>query len=82
MEKQIEIFDRQIKREIREANELELCPSYWNKKLFIESIGLSSSDWREIRSGDFWDRYNRKGTPIERIVFTLSRIDSYKKTNG
>ena len=80
-DKLIRIFDRQIKREWGAANkDKKQCLSYWNKLIFLESATIYILDWREIRTGNYWQiRDSLKGIGQSRFIY--ERIKEYKKLN-
>jgi hypothetical protein len=47
------------------------------KKIFNLAIDLSISDWRAIRSGDYWDKKDAIRFEYAKQKFTLSRIEGY-----
>ena len=47
------------------------------KKMFNLAIDLSISDWRAIRSGDYWEKKYAIRLEYDKQKFTLSRIESY-----
>lgn len=84
----IEQFNKQIRQELKKYKKQELCLSYWNKMLFIESENLDINDWRKIRTDKYWlirDDFNVKDTKDEssikneilRIKFILKNINNY-----
>jgi hypothetical protein len=84
----IEQFNKQIRQELKKYKKQELCLSYWNKMLFIESENLNINDWRKIRTDKYWlirDDFSVKDTKDEssikneilRIKFILKNINNY-----
>ena len=74
----LEGFDKQIKREWREAKGIkEDCRTWWSKMLFIEFNKLHVDDWRIIRSGDYWETRDRK-IGLDRDKYILSKIKAYQ----
>jgi hypothetical protein len=85
----LEQYNKQIKKEINIYKKKELCLSYWNKLLFIESINLNIKDWQIIRTNNYWsirDNFFVKDLKDEtsikneilRIKFILNNINNYK----
>lgn len=70
-------FDKQIKEECRYAEgDVEKCPSYWQKLIFLKSMNMDLSDWRKMRVGDYWSkRDSLRG--LERYKFIYSRLIDY-----
>ena len=84
----LEQYNKQIKKEINIYKKKELCLSYWNKLLFIESINLNIKDWQIIRTNNYWsirDNFFVKDLKDEtsikneilRIKFILNNINNY-----
>lgn len=70
-------FNRRIRMEQKDYSDLENRPSYWRKKIFVNSFDLKISDWKGVRRGDYYDkRDSLKG--IERDKFIYNRIIEYK----
>ena len=85
----LEQYNKQIKKEINIYKKKELCLSYWNKLLFIESKNLDINDWRKIRKDKYWlirDNFFVKDLKDESsikneiltIKFILKNINNYK----
>ena len=73
-------FDEQIKNEYKRCGgQKELCPSYWNKLIFLEYINLDHLDWREIRSGKYWETKQNMKHPIQALQYTYDQIVKYKQ---
>ena len=70
-------FDRQIWWQKKSYGQEEKCPSYWRKMIFIESHDLGIDDWREIRSGNYYDARDSL-FDVNRDKFILKRILEYK----
>lgn len=70
-------FDRQIWWQMKAYKQKEKCPSYWRKMIFIESHDLGIDDWREIRSGNYYDARDSL-FDVNRDKFILKRILEYK----
>lgn len=77
IDQRIEQFNIQIKQEYKLFNgNKELCPSYWNKILFIKTVNLNINDWNAIRSGDYFViRDSLQG--INQTKFILKRVSNY-----
>lgn len=77
-ERVISDFDKHIRMERRHYGDFENRPSYWKKNIFVSSFNFQISDWKGVRSGDYYDkRDSLKG--IERDKFIYDRIIEYKK---
>jgi len=50
IDKIIKQFDSQIRHEIKEYKDSKLCPSYFNKQLFLMNRTMSYDDWKNIRT--------------------------------
>jgi hypothetical protein len=72
----IERFDYQIRKEIKYCVIKESCKSYWEKKLFIETLNLTIDDWKEIRVGDYFEIKDSL-SGIDQNKFILSRVMKY-----
>tara|TARA_R100000541_G_scaffold15833_2_gene25255 strand:+ start:402 stop:716 length:315 start_codon:yes stop_codon:yes gene_type:complete len=76
----IERFNYQIEEEIEQEIEQEIfkenCKSYWEKKLFIETLNLTIDDWKEIRVGDYF-KIKDSLSGIDQNKFILSRVMNY-----
>jgi len=57
-------FDKQIKVELVYNKDLKKCPSYWNKRLFVETINFNSYNWKIIKT----DSYLSKKDYYQRII--------------
>ena len=53
---------------------------YYNKHKFIESLNLTHSDWRKIRSKEYWR--NMPKIDIDKAAYTLTKIRAYKFKNN
>ena len=61
-------FDKQIQKQ----------PFYdLHKQLFNLSIHLTLADWKQIRSGDYWERHDKLKTHEDRLFLTLERVNDY-----
>ena len=65
--------------EQRHYGDLENRPSYWRKKIFVNSFDLEISDWRKLRSGDYYQKRDSLKN-IDRDKFIFNRIMQYKST--
>jgi hypothetical protein len=72
----IKRFNYQIEEEIKEEIIKENCKSYWEKKLFIETLNFSLNDWEEIRVGDYFEIKDSL-SGIDQNKFILSRVMKY-----
>lgn len=80
-DKVIKEFDKQIKVEYKAANgNINLCPSYWYKLLFLETKDLDFYEWREIRTDEYWEIKKSLGD-IDNIKYTLQCVINYKRVN-
>jgi len=57
-------FDKQIKVELDYNKDLKKCPSYWNKRLFVETRNFNAYDWKIIKT----DSYLSKKDYYQRII--------------
>jgi len=58
-------FDKQIKNElIYNKGDLNKCPSYWSKRLFVETKKFNSYNWKIIQT----DSYLSKKDYYQRII--------------
>jgi len=75
----IKQFDRQIQKEYNNYNgKKELCPSYWNKLIFLETLHFNINDWRKIRDNDYYINADfLKG--IEKSKFIYQIVKHYNK---
>ena len=46
-------FDKQIRYELYEFMYMHKCPSYWGKKLFIETIDFNVYNWKIIQTDQY-----------------------------
>lgn len=53
IDKIVEQFDTQIRREIKEYQDSKLCPSYMHKQLFLKNLEMSYDDWRSLRDTQY-----------------------------
>jgi len=67
-EKEFIVFKQEIVK--------ENCKSYWEKKLFIETLNLTIDDWKEIRVGDYF-KIKDSLSGIDQNKFILSRVMKY-----
>ena len=67
-EKEFVVFKQEIVK--------ENCKSYWEKKLFIETLNLTIDDWKEIRVGDYF-KIKDSLSGIDQNKFILSRVMKY-----
>ena len=71
----IKEFDEQIKSELRyNKNDIKKCPSYWAKKLFIETEYFNHYNWNIIQTDD----YLLERDYYQRIINNL-KYDFFKK---
>ena len=73
----IKKFDKDIWWQKKSYLRENSCPSYWRKMIFIESHDLGIDDWREIRSGNYYDVRDSL-LDVSRDEFILKRILEYK----
>ena len=79
IDRSIKQFDKQIKKEYKSAGgDKKKCPSYWHKLLFLKTLDLNISDWRKIRSGDYW-LITDSLQEIEQSKFIYERVCDYLK---
>ena len=76
VKKIINLFNKQIKRELVDFSSEEECPSYWHKTLFVESLDLSFEDWRKIQTDEYIDG---KKSQYQKLKFLLKHIRKHKQ---
>ena len=76
----IKQFDKQIKQERKIFKNLDKCISYWSKLIYLESANFTLSDWKMVRSGDYYTKRDLlRNNPIEQKKLLIDRIKKYKK---
>lgn len=70
-------FNREIWWQKKSYITEKKCPAYWRKRIFIESHDLTIDDWREIRSGNYYDLRDSI-YDMDRDKFILKKIIEYK----
>ena len=71
-------FDKQIRYELYEFMYMHKCPSYWGKKLFIETIDFNVYNWKIIQT----DQYlleKTKYKDAELYEFMYEKVLEHKK---
>lgn len=72
----ISLFEYQVQREIKKYKQMDKCPSYWQKLLFVNSLQLSPDDWRKIRTPGYWIKCDSL-EGIQKDQFILSQVTNY-----
>ncbi len=68
-DKLIKIFDKQIKKEYKDANgDKYKCISYWKKHKFTESIDFTLDDWKKIRTEKYWKKINYLQSIVSKTI--------------
>ena len=76
-DKAIWAFDRQIKAQTKgDPTQKKYSKSYWDKRLFIQTQGLTLGDWKKIRTPEYWEIHDSL-SGIERSKFILKSVTEY-----
>jgi len=74
----IKEFDEQIKSELRyNRKDIKKCPSYWAKKLFIETQYFNRYNWNIIQTDDYFflkDSYQRSINNLKHDFFRKQEV--------
>ena len=75
----IKEFNKKIFFELKQNfNDLNKCPSYWGKKLFIETKDFNSYNWKIIQTEEYlFDKNKRQG--VEMYKFMYQTVLEHKK---
>lgn len=77
LEKIIETFDYQIKRDIKNGLKKEDSLSYWNKLLFLKTKDYTIREWKEIRDEDYY-KQKTKWNGVDSVIYTLTKIKQHE----
>jgi hypothetical protein len=58
----------------------ELFPAYWELELFKQSYDLTITDWINLRGDDFFDARDNIHGKMNKMKFTLTKINIYKQS--
>jgi hypothetical protein len=63
-------FDKQIRYELYEFMYMHKCPSYWGKKLFIETRDFNVYNWKIIQTDEYLFKKNkREGADMYKFMY-------------
>ena len=63
-------FDKQIRYELYEFMYMHKCPSYWGKKLFIETRDFNAYNWKIIQTDEYLFKKNkREGADMYKFMY-------------
>ena len=63
-------FDKQIRYELYEFMYMHKCPSYWGKKLFIETRDFNVYNWKIIQTYEYLFKKNkREGADMYKFMY-------------
>ena len=71
-------FDKQIRYELNEFIYMHKCPSYWGKKLFIETISFNAYNWKIIQTDEYLFKKNKR-EGAEMYKFMYEKVLEHKK---
>ena len=71
-------FDKQIRYELYEFMYMHKCPSYWGKKLFIETRDFNVYNWKIIQTDEYLFKKNkREGADMYKYMY--EKVLEHKK---
>ena len=71
-------FDKQIRYELYEFMYMHKCPSYWGKKLFIETRDFNVYNWKIIQTDEYLFKKNKR-EGAEMYKFMYETVLEHKK---
>lgn len=74
----MKFLDEEIKKDALKGIPYSESYYYWSKMHMLESKDLSYQDWKEIRTGDYWEIKDTLLKKMEKKRFTVMRIRQWR----